>query len=137
MTMDEAPQLVEYAGKTGTAQVRNKRREPEHVKGWHPHRHHAWFAGYAPADNPKIAVAAIVEHGGVGADAAAPIVMHVIDTYLASLEQLKPDQARPRRPAGVPPPLPGQRRPNDGVSNRPEYDEKTDPAVPTTEEKGR
>src|SRR5690606_5988283 len=67
---------------------------------------HAWFAAYAPADAPKIVVVAFVEHGGVGADAAAPIVMKVIDSYLGSHS----DSPQPRRPGGVPPPLPGQRQ---------------------------
>ncbi|MDH7514934.1 MAG: penicillin-binding protein 2 [Bacteroidota bacterium] len=51
---------VHVAGKTGTAQ--------------NPHgRDHAWFVGYAPAENPKIAVAVIIENGGWGGEAAAPI----------------------------------------------------------------
>jgi penicillin-binding protein 2 len=47
------------AGKTGTAQKAGK-------------RDFAWFAGYAPADNPEIAVVALVEQGGFGGDIAAP-----------------------------------------------------------------
>ncbi len=67
---------------------------------------HAWFAGYAPADNPEIVVVALVAHGGTGADAAAPIVMRVIDHYLGSKGATSEDD-RPRAP-GVPPPLPGE-----------------------------
>ncbi|MCB9754847.1 MAG: penicillin-binding protein 2 [Myxococcales bacterium] len=142
----ERPETVTVAGKTGTAQVaaldrrRKKKKDDDEleIEGWDTTKDHAWFAGYAPADQPKIAVAALVEHGGVGADAAAPIVMHVIDTYLASLEQQKPDQARRRRPAGVPPPLPGQRRPNDGVSNRPELGAgEPDEDAPAAEEEAK
>ncbi|MGC8719861.1 MAG: penicillin-binding protein 2 [Thermodesulforhabdaceae bacterium] len=73
---------IPIAGKTGTAQVvkmgeriENESRLPKHF------RDHAWFAGYAPAHDPEIVVVAIVEHGGHGASAAAPIVAAVIDEY--------------------------------------------------------
>ncbi len=59
----------EVCGKTGTAQ--------------NPHgEDHAWFVGYAPRHKPKIVVAVVVEHGGHGSSAAAPIVRKVIKTYL-------------------------------------------------------
>jgi len=67
------------AGKTGTSQVRNIT-EAERRQGvtsnadlpW-DRRDHALFVNYAPYDNPKIAVATVVEHGGGGSAAAAPI----------------------------------------------------------------
>ncbi len=59
------------AGKTGTAEV-FKTGEP-----------HSWFAGYAPADNPKIAVAVIAEHGGEGSTTAAPIFREIVEKVLA------------------------------------------------------
>jgi penicillin-binding protein 2 len=62
---------------------------------------------YAPADDPQITVVAFVEHGGVGADAAAPIVMKVIEYHLAKL-QAGSSGPQPRR-SGVGPLLPGQR----------------------------
>jgi penicillin-binding protein 2 len=45
-------------------------------------RDHAWFEAYAPADHPTIAVAVLVENGGFGASAAAPIARKVFDRYL-------------------------------------------------------
>jgi len=60
---------VRVAGKTGTAQ------NP-------PNPDHAWFVGYAPFDNPRIAVAVIVENGGFGGTAAAPIAGAMIRKYL-------------------------------------------------------
>jgi penicillin-binding protein 2 len=45
-------------------------------------RDHAWFIAYAPADHPRIAVAVLVENGGFGAQAAAPIARQVFDYYL-------------------------------------------------------
>jgi penicillin-binding protein 2 len=51
---------------------------------------HALFVGYAPADDPQIAVAVIVEHGGSGSRAAAPIARRVMDAWLVELPQLAP-----------------------------------------------
>ena len=70
---------MEFAGKTGTAQVRHIS-EAEHEEGvtknealpW-KERDHALFAGFAPVDNPRYAVAVVVEHGGSGAHVAAPV----------------------------------------------------------------
>ncbi|MEM6289625.1 MAG: penicillin-binding protein 2 [Myxococcota bacterium] len=97
---------IVVAGKTGTAQVgREYRTESEiEIEGWDNTADHAWFAAYAPADDPQIVVVALVVHGGTGADAAAPIVMKVIEHYLddtSSETELRP------RGYGVPPPLPG------------------------------
>jgi peptidoglycan glycosyltransferase len=57
------------AGKTGTA---------EHPGG----ANNAWFIGFAPVDNPEIAVAVIVEEGGTGGESAAPIAGNVMRCYL-------------------------------------------------------
>jgi len=61
-------------GKTGTAQVASRE---SGIKD----EDHAWFAGYAPADNPKIVVAALVENGGHGGAEAAPIAQDVFAAY--------------------------------------------------------
>jgi penicillin-binding protein 2 len=45
-------------------------------------RDHAWYIAYAPADHPRIAVAVLVENGGFGAQAAAPIARALFDYYL-------------------------------------------------------
>jgi penicillin-binding protein 2 len=71
------------AGKTGTAQVyslKGEKYSERHVD--ERLRDHAWFEAYAPADHPKIAVAVLVENGGFGAAAAAPIARKVFDRYL-------------------------------------------------------
>jgi len=73
------------AGKTGTAQVVALKKE-----GGDGHesdiplkfRDHAWFVAVAPASAPKIAVAVLVEHGGHGGSAAAPIAKEIIKAYL-------------------------------------------------------
>ncbi len=76
---------VQVAGKTGTAQVV---RMPENFKKGDMDRmplklrDHAWFVAYAPFEDPKISIAVLVEHGGFGASAAAPIAKTVIEKYL-------------------------------------------------------
>jgi penicillin-binding protein 2 len=59
---------IKVAGKTGTAQ--------------NPHgEHHSWYTAYAPADNPRIALAILVENAGHGGDVAAPIARDFIAEY--------------------------------------------------------
>jgi penicillin-binding protein 2 len=70
-------------GKTGTAQVFSlKGEEYKAHKVDERLRDHAWYMAYAPADKPAIAVAVLVENGGFGAQAAAPIARQVFDFYL-------------------------------------------------------
>ena len=72
------------AGKTGTAQVFTiKQTENTRAKIVDERkRDHAWFIAYAPADDPQIAISVLVENGGFGAAAAAPIARKVLDAYL-------------------------------------------------------
>jgi len=75
------------AGKTGTAQVYSLKGEKYSEKKVDERlRDHAWFIAYAPADKPRIAIAVLVENGGFGAAAAAPIVRRVFDYYLAGVK---------------------------------------------------
>jgi penicillin-binding protein 2 len=70
-------------GKTGTAQVFSlKGEEYKEHKVDERLRDHAWYVAYAPADKPTIAIAVLVENGGFGAQAAAPIARQVFDYYL-------------------------------------------------------
>ncbi|MFB0533378.1 MAG: penicillin-binding protein 2, partial [Anaerolineae bacterium] len=59
---------IAVAGKTGTAE--NPYGDP-----------HAWFAGYAPADDPQIAVVVLVENGGEGSQVAAPLFRQVVEAF--------------------------------------------------------
>lgn len=71
------------AGKTGTAQVVNRRAAAVNPKSLPLHqRHRALYIGYAPAENPTIAVAVMVEGGGYGASTAAPIARKIFDAHL-------------------------------------------------------
>jgi penicillin-binding protein 2 len=73
-----------FAGKTGTAQVFTvARTERYNAKAIDERlRDHSWFIAFAPADEPRIALAVIEENGGAGASAAAPIARKVLDAYL-------------------------------------------------------
>ena len=77
-----SPYLI--AGKTGTAQVvsnKNNMRLDPHNLPLHL-RHQALFIAYAPADDPRIAVAVVVEHGGFGSTSAAPVAKAILDAWL-------------------------------------------------------
>ena len=71
------------AGKTGTAQVIAQKVAGRKLS--EQTRDHAWFIAYAPADNPKIAVAVLVEHGGHGGGTAAPVARRVIEEYMKNV----------------------------------------------------
>ena len=80
------------AGKTGTAQVFSLRGSRYNARGLHKKLHdHALYMGFAPVNNPKIAVALIVENGGWGAKVAAPMARKVFDYWLSPNRQEVPD----------------------------------------------
>jgi penicillin-binding protein 2 len=72
------------AGKTGTAQVFTVAQNSKYNANTVAERlrDHAWFIAFAPAEAPRIAVSVLVENGGFGASAAAPIARRVMDAYL-------------------------------------------------------
>lgn len=61
---------VTWAGKTGSTEAKGNAKT------------HSWFIGYAPADNPQIALAVVVEKAGHGSDVSAPIAKRVVERYL-------------------------------------------------------
>ena len=71
------------AGKTGTSQLfslKGEKYSAGHID--ERLRDHAWYLAYAPAAHPRIALAVLVENGGFGAQAAAPVARKVLDYYL-------------------------------------------------------
>ena len=91
---------ITVAGKTGTAQVvtMEKFKEVSEEDVEYKHRDHAWFTSFAPAENPEIAVTVLVEHGGHGGSAAAPVAKKVLAKYFAKknehgTEEVKAGQA--------------------------------------------
>jgi penicillin-binding protein 2 len=89
------------AGKTGTSQVigirQNERYDVKKVA--ERHRDHSLFVAFAPVQSPRIALAVIVENGGFGAQAAAPIARSLLDFHL--LGRLPAEQAAIRLPAAI------------------------------------
>jgi penicillin-binding protein 2 len=81
-----APEEYRMAGKTGTSQVYGLPPDEEEVLDEEEIerklRDHALFIAFAPAEDPRIAVAVVVEHGGSGSAAAAPVARAVVDAYL-------------------------------------------------------
>lgn len=82
---------ITVAGKTGTAQVGvlGKDKLDERFKD------HAWFISFAPAENPMIAMAVIVENSGHGGEFAAPISKQVMEVYFKKLGMLKDETKLP------------------------------------------
>lgn len=80
------------AGKTGTAQVVAIKQGEKYVESRvaERHRDHALFVAYAPADDPKIALAILVENGGHGGTTAAPIARALFDYYLLGKLPVRP-----------------------------------------------
>jgi penicillin-binding protein 2 len=104
------------AGKTGTAQVitikQNEKYDESRID--ERYRDHSLFMAFAPADKPTIALALLVENGGFGARAAAPIARQVLDYYLLGKVPRAPADlsnrdeapaAAPRAPGKAVPPV--------------------------------
>jgi penicillin-binding protein 2 len=81
------------AGKTGTSQVvqrKEGRTEPNSPEL----QDHAWFVCFAPAYNPEIVVAVLVEHGGGGGATAAPVARQVLENYYKRVKTTSPSPAQ-------------------------------------------
>ncbi len=96
---------IRVAGKTGTAQVVKMKEGEQNMdpnKLPEKYRDHAWFVAFAPVEDPQIAVAVIVEHGGHGGTTAAPVARAMIAAHLD--EMIKAAEARKAedQKAGIP-----------------------------------
>lgn len=98
---------VIVGGKTGTAQVVGM----EHGAVGKELQDHAWFAGFAPAENPEIVAVALVENGGHGGVTAAPLVRKVMEAFFRSRLPMGPPlpknmkiaaEKKPEKEAGEP-----------------------------------
>ena len=115
---------IDFAGKTGTAEVVNHSAGATSL-GTGNARANAWFVGMAPRRNPDIVVAVLVEHGGWGAEASAPIAAQVVNAFVTKQRKqagnLKvADTAPATQPSGTASssgqkPAPVQVRPADAV----------------------
>jgi penicillin-binding protein 2 len=79
---------LEICGKTGTVQLISTARRKE-MKDLDGYEDHSWFAGFAPREDPEIAVAVIVEHGGKGGASAAPLARALFRTHFS--KKVEPD----------------------------------------------
>jgi penicillin-binding protein 2 len=89
------------AGKTGTSQV-VQRREGKPEPTAPEFQDHAWFACFAPALNPEIVVAVLVEHGGGGGANAAPVARQVLENYYHREKKKPPSPAHIAAQPSVP-----------------------------------
>jgi len=87
---------IRVAGKTGSAQVVSRARRPEGDEIPRELRAHGWFVAYAPAEDPQIALAVLVEHGGSGGVAAA-VARRILASYFS--RAVEPALAAPARSA--------------------------------------
>jgi penicillin-binding protein 2 len=99
---------LDVAGKTGTAQTGHVAKKEDEAKlTWFLSQNHAWFASYAPARSPEIAVAVLVEHGGSGPEVAVPVAMQIVHEYerIQSLRLGRPVSAKvaPAKPGKAAP----------------------------------
>ena len=67
-----------FAGKTGSSQIKRfteaqREAEVKQTDIIYKERDHAWFVAFAPVEDPKYAISVLVEHGGSGSSAAAPV----------------------------------------------------------------
>ncbi|HEY6100203.1 MAG TPA: penicillin-binding protein 2, partial [Anaeromyxobacter sp.] len=95
---------VTMAGKTGTAQVVKlgaRRLKAEQVGYFQ--RDHAWFAAFAPFEDPEIVVVVLNEHSGFGASKAAPTASALVKYYLELKAQDAAERAGPVAPSAPPP----------------------------------
>ncbi|AEK63939.1 penicillin-binding protein 2 [Collimonas fungivorans] len=94
----------ESGGKTGTAQVLGIKQGEKYDKRHNNTRlaDNAWYTAFAPADKPRIAIAVIVENGGFGAAAAAPIVRKALDFYMLGKRPGDSGKAASPAPAAAP-----------------------------------
>lgn len=95
----ETVEGASMAGKTGTAQVTHVTpRGVDPGKVWYFNRDHAWFAGYAPAEAPEIAIVVLIEHGGGGGKNAVPVASRVVRDWLKLRERQRQPHRSTREP---------------------------------------
>jgi penicillin-binding protein 2 len=78
---------ITVLGKTGTAEVKkhHKDENEKDLERWNPNAAHAWFAGWAPAEDPELAIVVLVEHGGAGGQVAWPIAKQILEGYYTKI----------------------------------------------------
>ena len=96
---------IKMAGKTGTAQSHTYTATAQGAhgaKGAWAMRDHAWFIAFAPYDDPRYALSVLVEHGGFGAEAAAPKAAQLMRVALLKDPEVRARIVQPVAPTGTP-----------------------------------
>jgi penicillin-binding protein 2 len=88
--------IVDVMGKTGTAEIRSRQAKKKDVderdiENWNPRRSHAWFAGWAPAEDPELVIVVFIEHGGSGGRVAWPLAKQMLEAHFGK----KPVEKKP------------------------------------------
>ncbi len=97
---------IKMAGKTGTAQSHNYTvgHAGQHgARGDWSTRDHAWFIAFAPYDDPRYALSVLVEHGGFGAEAAAPKAREIMRVALLKDPEIRARIEQPTAMPDIPP----------------------------------
>ncbi|PWT92350.1 MAG: hypothetical protein C5B54_03660, partial [Acidobacteria bacterium] len=87
----------DVCGKTGTVQIVGTERGGNLAQtAKNEFGYHAWFVSFAPLSDPQVALAVLVEHGGHGADAAAPLAQKILEAYFKerNIPPLHPPRAQ-------------------------------------------
>lgn len=113
-----APFNIKVGGKTGTAQVVSLKHG---TKG--DFNDHAWFVGYAPIEDPKIVVTALIENGGHGGEVAAPAVRQVMEAFFDPTGEIRASLTPTPTPTNV-----NKAKPN---GSNPTSSSEVKPATPT------
>jgi penicillin-binding protein 2 len=97
---------IKVAGKTGTAQVvrapEDEEEEQDESQISYEYRDHAWFVAYAPTEAAEIVVVVLVEHGGHGGSAAAPLAREVMEEYFKNRPPVREAQGETGSPSTGP-----------------------------------
>ena len=96
-------EIVTVMGKTGTAEVKKHHKDEEDEgprEAGTRTPSHAWFAGWAPAEDPEIAIVVLVEHGGAGGTVAWPIAKQILEGYFTASVEPRRRQAPTAKAAG-------------------------------------
>lgn len=94
---------LDVCGKTGTVQVVGQKEAKKAHLLPEKLRDHAWFAAFAPKDDPKIVVVVFVENGLAGSSAAAPLAMQLVEAFLRPGSVPVPPPSREPLPEATPP----------------------------------
>lgn len=103
---------IRVAGKTGTAQVVRNQENRANADA-REFQDHALFVAFAPVEKPKIAVAVIVEHGGHGGSAAAPVAKAILAKYFGLDDLAAPPAKKEEKPAVAQPPVDAEKPPSE------------------------